>query len=539
MRVRRLPSSKIDLAGVVRHPNLARRREHASKVTLELLRILVVGERPVPERTLGELALAGRVVKPEHDVLRRVDDRLAVGGREDVVRAHHEHAGFHLRLDRERHVHGHLVAVEVRVERGADERVQLDGLAFDENGLERLDAESVQRRRSVQHDRVLADDLFEDVPNLGTLLLDHLLGALDGVDVPALFELVVDERLEELEGHLLGQAALVELQRRTDDDDRAARVVDALAEQVLTEPALLALQHVGEALQGALVGPGDRLAAAAVVEQGVDRFLQHAALVADDDLGSVQLEQALQAVVPVDDAAVEVVEVAGREPAAVERHEGPQIRGKHRDDGEHHPFGAVAALAERLDHLEALGDLLTLGFAGRLAHLGAKILGELVHVLVLQHLEHGFAAHARGELVLAVLFDELEVALLGQQLAQREAGLLRIDDDVGLAVEDLLEVLQRDVEHVADARRQALQEPDVRDRCRQVDVSETLAAHLRLDDFDAALLAHDPAMLHALVLAAVALVVLHRAEDLGAEEPIAFWLERPVVDGLRLLDLAV
>ena len=199
---------------------------------------------------------------------------------------------------------------------------------------------------------------------------------------------------------------------RTDDDDRAARVVDALAEQVLAEPALLALEHVGEALERALVGTGDGLAAAAVVEQRVDRLLQHAALVADDDLRSVELEQALQAVVAVDDAAVEVVEIAGGEAAAVERNERTQIRREHRDDREHHPLGAVAALAERLDDLQALGDLLALGLAGRLAHLGAKRLGELVHVDVLEHLEDGLAAHAGGELVVAVLVDELQVASL-------------------------------------------------------------------------------------------------------------------------------
>ena len=59
---------------------------------------------------------------------------------------------------------GHLVAVEVGVERRADERVKLDGLALDEHRLERLDAEAVERRRAVQENRVLADDLFEDVP---------------------------------------------------------------------------------------------------------------------------------------------------------------------------------------------------------------------------------------------------------------------------------------------------------------------------------------------------------------------------------------
>jgi hypothetical protein len=101
-----------------------------------------------------------------------------------------------------------------------------------------------------------------------------------------------DERLEQLQRHLLRQAALVQAQRRADHDHRTAGVVDALAEQVLAEAALLALDHVGERLQRALVGAGDGAAAAAVVQQRVDRFLQHALLVAHDDVGRVELEQA-------------------------------------------------------------------------------------------------------------------------------------------------------------------------------------------------------------------------------------------------------
>src|SRR5690606_28773358 len=68
---------------------------------------------------------------------------------------------------------------------------------------------------------------------------------------------------------------------------------------------------------------------------------------------------------------------------------------------------------------------------------------------------------------------------------------------------------------------------------------QALATHLGLDHLDAALLAHDAAVLHALVLAADALVVLHGAKDLGAEEAVPLGLERTVVDGLGLLHLAV
>src|SRR4029078_2227072 len=95
--------------------------------------------------------------------------------------------------------------------------------------------------------------------------------------------------------------------------------------------------------------------------------------------------------------------------------------------------------------------------------------------------------------------------------------LLGVSDDVRLAVQDLLEILQRDIEQVADPRRPALQEPDVRDRGGERDVAHALAAHLGLDDLDAALLADHAAVLHALVLAAVALVVLDRPADLVSQ----------------------
>src|SRR5208282_3950655 len=105
------------------------------------------------------------------------------------------------------------------------------------------------------------------------------------------------KRLEELERHELGQAALVELQRRADDDDRAARVVDALSEQVLAETALLALQHVREALERPVAGPCHRAATPSIVEQGVHGLLQHPLLVVDDDLGRTEVQESLQAVV--------------------------------------------------------------------------------------------------------------------------------------------------------------------------------------------------------------------------------------------------
>src|SRR3546814_20083064 len=76
---------------------------------------------------------------------------------QDVVRCQHKRAGFQLRFQRQRHVNSHLVAVEVGVEGGADQRMQLDGLAFDQYRLEGLDTQTVQRRRAVKHNRMFED----------------------------------------------------------------------------------------------------------------------------------------------------------------------------------------------------------------------------------------------------------------------------------------------------------------------------------------------------------------------------------------------
>ena len=161
---------------------------------------------------------------------------------------------------------GHLVAVEVGVEGGANQRMQVDGLALDQHGLESLNAETVQGWCTVEHHRMLLDDLFKDIPNLWFATLDHALGRLDVLGQLSVHKLLHDERLEQLERHDLGKTTLMELQRRANHDDRTARVVDALAEEVLAETALLALEHVGQRLQRTVAWTGNRPATTTIVE---------------------------------------------------------------------------------------------------------------------------------------------------------------------------------------------------------------------------------------------------------------------------------
>jgi hypothetical protein len=150
----------------------------------------------------------------------------------------------------------------------------------------------------------------------------------------------------------------------------------------------------------------------------------------------------------------------------------------------------------------------------------------------------GLCADHRGELIFAKIVDGRHVFLFRQKLVQLQVGEARLGDDVVLEIEDALDILERHVEQRADARRQRLQEPDVGDGRGQLDMAHALAANARQRDFHAALFADDALVLHALVLAAQALVVLDRSKNARAEETVTLGLERAVVDGLRLLDLA-
>src|SRR5690606_20423754 len=201
---------------------------------------------------------------------------------------------------------------------------------------------------------------------------------------------------------------------------------------------------------------------------------------------------------------------------------------------------AVPDLLETLDvGVRPLAQLRHLALGGVLdlaARVGLGALGLQLGEVGLEPLG------ALGDVEVALLDDrlllEVDLVLQARQVLAT-ALLVDLRDHVGREVDDLLEVLRREVEQVAQARRDALEVPDVGDGGGELDVAHPLAAHLAAGHLDAAALTDDALEADALVLAAVALPVPGGAEALLAEEPVLLRLEGAVVDGLRLLDLAV
>ena len=71
-------------------------------------------------------------------------------------------------------------------------------------------------------------------------------------------------------------------------------------------------------------------------------------------------------------------------------------------------------------------------------------------------------------------------------------------------------------------------------RHNQLDVSHTLATYFLFCHFHTATVADNAFVTDAFVLTAMALIVLDRTKNALAEQTVALWLIRTIVDGFRL-----
>src|SRR5262249_27797222 len=157
-------------------------------------------------------------------------------------------------------------------------------------------------------------------------------------------------------------------------------------------------------------------------------------------------------------------------------------------------FRAALGGLQALEELDALGDLLADLLALGFGHGALQILDLLGEVDLGQSIANGFSAHFGDEGVRAVGFARFAILLFAEELVLLERRGARIDHHVILVVDDALEVPSGHVEDEADARRHALEEPDVTNGHGQFDMAHALAPDPREGDFDAAAVANDAAV---------------------------------------------
>src|SRR5690625_7796018 len=106
------------------------------------------------------------MVQTDDHILRWDGYGATIGWFQDVIRRQHQQTCFSLSFGAQWQVNCHLVTVEVCVERGTDERVQLNGFTFDQLWFERLNTQPVQGWRTVDLYRVFGNVYFHPIAYL-------------------------------------------------------------------------------------------------------------------------------------------------------------------------------------------------------------------------------------------------------------------------------------------------------------------------------------------------------------------------------------
>ena len=133
--------------GRVRPPHYHRRAQVYLAVVVGDARVFYA--RETPPAAIRRLQRLRHVETPQNHIQRGRHYRLPRTRRQHIVGAQHHPLSLPHRLLGQRHMHRHLVAVEVRVERRGHQRMQPYRAALYQNRLKRLYAEPVQRGRAV------------------------------------------------------------------------------------------------------------------------------------------------------------------------------------------------------------------------------------------------------------------------------------------------------------------------------------------------------------------------------------------------------
>ena len=178
----------------------------------------------------------------------------------------------------------------------------------------------------------------------------------------------------------------------TNYDYGTTRVVNTLTKQVLTEATLFTLEHIGQGFEGPVTRTCYRTTTTAIIDQGINRFLQHAFFVAHDDIRSAQFEQAFQAIIPVDNTTIEVVKVRGSKATAIKLYHWSQFWWNYWHDIHNHPFRTIARLTEGFNHFQTANSfnfaLTTSGFQFR-----TKLVVQSIQVKFRQKGLDSFSTH--------------------------------------------------------------------------------------------------------------------------------------------------
>ncbi|MNC20600.1 hypothetical protein D3C75_685560 [compost metagenome] len=393
-------------------------------------------------------------------------------------------------------------------------------MTFYQDRFKGLDTKSVQRRGTVQQNRMLSDYFFKDIPYFRAYAFNLALSTLNVVGKTFINQLFHNKRLEKFESHFLRKTALVHLQIWSYNDNGTSGVVNTFTEQVLAETSLFTFQHMAERFERTVTRTCYRTAAAAVVDQSIDSFLKHTFFVLHDDVRSTQIQQSLKTVITVDYTAVQVIKVRRSKTAAIQLNHRTKLRRNYREYIHDHPVRFVAGVTEGFNNFKAF-DCPVTALALSRAQFFLEEFQFLLDIDILEQFFDCFSTHTCLESV-AVFFTIAAVFFFGQELLLLQRCFAWICYNIGCEIDDLFKRSWGHIQSKTHTAWNAFEIPDMRYRSCQLDMAHTFAAHFSAGNFHAAAVADNALITDAFVFTTVTFPVLLRSKNTLAEQAFFF-----------------
>ena len=272
--------------------------------------------------------------------------------------------------------------------------------------------------------------------------------------------------------------------------------------------------------------------------------MKHPLLIANNDLGRQDFLQPSQAVVPIDHAAVKIIEIGRSKTSTIKLNHRTEIRWNHWDNVEHHPIGTGTSRDEVIDHAKTF-DQLGAFLALTAIDVFTKLLRDFLKAEILKKLLQGFSTNANNRFILNfrffcvdLIFDFQPFIFRQQLLVLQILVITWIKNDVAVEVNNLLYIAERHIQENGHIARDPLEVPNMGYRSGKLDEAHPMTANPALRDLNTTTFTNNAAVTHTFVLTAVAFPVLRRAKNLLAKKPVHLGLQRPVIDGFRFGDFA-
>ena len=385
---------------------------------------------------------------------------------------------------------------------------------------------------------MFANDFFQNIPNNRFLDFNQFFRCFDRCCQTHQFQFVENEWFEQFQRHQFWQTALMQFQLWTHNDNGTTGVVNTFTQQVLTETTAFTFDHLSQRFQWTLVRASHGFTATTVIEQGVNGFLQHTLFVACDDFWCAQFHQALQTVVTVDHTAIQIVQIGSRETTTVQRYQWTQLWWQHWQHFHDHPFWLNTRTLERFQYFQTLSVFLDLRFRFGFFQFCTQNFCITIDIDGAQQFTDTFCTHECCEFI-TVFFVFCSKIIFRHDLALFQRCHAWISHNVCFKVQNAFDIAQCHVQYHTQTGWQGFQEPDVCCWGCQFDMAHAFTTHFCQCDFNAALFANHTTVFETLVLTAQAFVIFDWAKNFGAEQTVAFWFERTIVDGFRLFYFAV